>query len=330
MDTDRDHRPSSASGRIRTDLPRSGSLPEATDGGELLRAPFRAHSRAIAKVNRARMSALQMAWWHCAGCPWRGASGQAELAEPRFKSCQSWGRIPQQRRRQLSCRCWQCMTVLEPVSGRARVEKDEGVGMNSKGRWQSSWWFVLALLSVGTGLVLLVALVMPTLIVTSASVPDTAGRLKLQNDVRATLLQAVAGILFLVTAFVAWRQLQISQEQLNARYEELSQVAESNARQLHVTYEQQITDRFARAVDQLGSDNVQLRLGALHSLGRLALNSTHDREAIYAMLASFVASRASWSPHPAGSRRTKPRTTITTLWISGIQTRSEFLSRRSC
>lgn len=50
---------------------------------------------------------------------------------------------------------------------------------------------------------------------------------KAQNDVRATLLQGLGGIVLVVGAFATWQQLAVSREG-------------------------QITERFTRAIDQLG------------------------------------------------------------------------------
>ncbi|MDQ0693752.1 hypothetical protein [Streptomyces sp. EN16] len=60
-------------------------------------------------------------------------------------------------------------------------------------------------------------------------------RLKAVNDVRTTLLQMVGGLVVLFGAYATWRQLRVSQDGLRA------------------TQGGYVTDRFSRAVDQLGS-----------------------------------------------------------------------------
>ena len=64
-------------------------------------------------------------------------------------------------------------------------------------------------------------------------------RLKLQNDARATLLQALAGGVLLFGAYTAWRQLQ--------------QNATSSREQHDLDREGQVTERFTRAIDELGT-----------------------------------------------------------------------------
>ena len=73
-------------------------------------------------------------------------------------------------------------------------------------------------------------------------------RIKLQNDIRTTLIQAVGGTFFLLTAFFTWRQTRTSQRQL-----------EVNQRQLELTQEQ-MEHTAAATQDQLEVNQKQLRL----------------------------------------------------------------------
>ncbi|MEO1064825.1 MAG: pentapeptide repeat-containing protein [Actinomycetota bacterium] len=99
---------------------------------------------------------------------------------------------------------------------------------------------------------------------------DRLAVLKAENDVRGTLLAGIAGGFFLVTAFLSWRQIQ-------------------------VTREGQITDRFATAVEQLGRrakegerDPLDVRLGGIYALERVANDSAADRRTVVDVLAAFV------------------------------------------
>ena len=58
--------------------------------------------------------------------------------------------------------------------------------------------------------------------------------------------------------------------------------------------EGQITERFSRAVNQLGSQNVDVRIGGSYALERIAKNSPDDRNAIQYLLGAFVHNNASW------------------------------------
>ena len=124
--------------------------------------------------------------------------------------------------------------------------------------------------------------VFPTYIV-DRDLTGTRGQLtqdehvKATNDVRTTLLQGLAGAFFLATAFFTWRQLGISQ------------------RQLRVAEDQQVSDRFTKAIEQLGSDKLDVRLGGIYSLERIAADSERDHGPIVEVLASFVRTRSTRS-----------------------------------
>jgi uncharacterized protein YjbI with pentapeptide repeats len=93
-------------------------------------------------------------------------------------------------------------------------------------------------------------------------------RLKLRNDVRTTMLQAMGGAFFLVTALFTWQQLQLNREG-------------------------QITERFTRAIDHLGSeDKLDVRLGGIYALERIANDSRTERGPIAEILTAYVRGRA--------------------------------------
>jgi hypothetical protein len=92
---------------------------------------------------------------------------------------------------------------------------------------------------------------------------------QLQNNVRSTLLQTLAGLLVLAGAAATWRQV-------------------------HVNREGQITERFTRAIDQVGSENVDIRIGGIYALHRIAYNSPTDRNSIQFILSAFIRNHAVW------------------------------------
>jgi Pentapeptide repeats (9 copies) len=100
-------------------------------------------------------------------------------------------------------------------------------------------------------------------------------RLKLQNDARATLAQILAGGILLLGAYLTWRQLQVNREG-------------------------QITDRYTRAIDQLGHDQLDVRLGGIYALERIARDSPSDRATIGEVLTTFVRGHAPWPPRLPG------------------------------
>jgi uncharacterized protein YjbI with pentapeptide repeats len=100
---------------------------------------------------------------------------------------------------------------------------------------------------------------------------DAAKRVELQNDVRTTLLQGLGGLAVLVGAFFTYRQL-------------------------HTAREGQVTERFTRAIDQLGHEKQDVRLGGIYALERIANDSPQDRATVVEVLTAFVRDRAPWPP----------------------------------
>jgi len=91
------------------------------------------------------------------------------------------------------------------------------------------------------------------------------------NDIRATLLQGLGGAALLVGAYLTWRQVQVSREG-------------------------QITERFTRAVGQLGEPSIDVRLGGIYALERIAIDSKADRRTIHEVLCAYVRQHAPVHP----------------------------------
>jgi uncharacterized protein YjbI with pentapeptide repeats len=89
------------------------------------------------------------------------------------------------------------------------------------------------------------------------------------------LLQALAGALLATGAYLTWRQLQVNREG-------------------------QITDRYTKAVEQLGHDELDVRLGGIYALERIANDSADDRATIAEVLTAFVRGHAPWPPRLPG------------------------------
>jgi uncharacterized protein YjbI with pentapeptide repeats len=122
------------------------------------------------------------------------------------------------------------------------------------------------------------------------------GRDKLQNDARTTLLQGLAALLVLtgagVGAAVTLRQIRIGREQLAHTREQI----ELTRSQIAVIQEGQITERFTRAIDQLGSETRDVRLGGIYALERITRDSPNDQATIVEVLSAFVREHAADRP----------------------------------
>jgi Pentapeptide repeats (8 copies) len=107
-------------------------------------------------------------------------------------------------------------------------------------------------------------------------------RLKLQNDARTTLLQGLGGLAVLVGVFFSYRQLQHN-IQMSREQHQLDQQG-------------QITERFTRAIDQLGHERLDVRLGGIYALERITNDSPKDQATVAEVLSAFVRGHASWPP----------------------------------
>jgi uncharacterized protein YjbI with pentapeptide repeats len=80
--------------------------------------------------------------------------------------------------------------------------------------------------------------------------------------------------------FTAWT-LRISLETLRV-----------NQKTLETTQQRQITERFTKAIEQLGSDNRAIRLGGIYALERIARDSEADHWPVMEVLTTFVREQA--------------------------------------
>jgi uncharacterized protein YjbI with pentapeptide repeats len=138
--------------------------------------------------------------------------------------------------------------------------------------------------AVAVVLLLLAVLFLPRLLLdwdlAGAAVADRAAAV---NDIRTALLQAAGGIAVVVGAALTWRQLQVHRAS-------------------------QVTDAFATAITHLGDDSLDVRLGGIYALERIARTSRADRRAVEEVLCLFVKNRAT-----TGRRETDVNTALLVL-----------------
>ena len=78
------------------------------------------------------------------------------------------------------------------------------------------------------------------------------------------------------------------------------------ARRFALSRDGRVTDRYATAREQLSCEKVDVRIGGIHALERIARDSPADHPAVMEMLAAFIRerSREQWpSPDPGGQAR---------------------------
>jgi hypothetical protein len=125
------------------------------------------------------------------------------------------------------------------------------------------------------------------------------------DNARGRLLTLAAGLLAagaLVFTALNFRLLRRNSEQ-----------ADQWQRRTHELTEQgQVTDRYAKAVEQLGSDKLDVRVGGVYALERIARDSARDHPTVMEVLSAFIREHSSeqWPPPEPGSaqpgRLTRP------------------------
>ena len=126
-------------------------------------------------------------------------------------------------------------------------------------------------------------------------------RLALQNGARTSLLQGFTALLLLTGAGAgAAATLTATLRQVRATRDQIKETAKANQDQLALNERGQLTDRYTNAVDRLGSKELDVRLGGIFALGRIARDSRDDRAMIYAVLSAFVLGRSPWPPRLPG------------------------------
>jgi uncharacterized protein YjbI with pentapeptide repeats len=120
-------------------------------------------------------------------------------------------------------------------------------------------------------------------------------RAALVNEYRRTWAQIIGGFALLFGLYFTWRRIAISQQELEA------------------TRDQQVTERFTRAIGQLGAtDNegknkkLEIRLGGIYALERIARDSLamenspgRDYSTVMEVLTAYVRENTSQAPVPS-------------------------------
>jgi uncharacterized protein YjbI with pentapeptide repeats len=114
------------------------------------------------------------------------------------------------------------------------------------------------------------------------SLPNEAGKtfdrenakLKLEDDTRKTFAQIVGGAVLLGGLVFTFNTFRLQQEG-------------------------QFTDRFTKAVTQIGDDKLEVRLGGLYALERIAKDSPKDHWTVMEILSAYVREKAKKKEEPA-------------------------------
>ena len=118
----------------------------------------------------------------------------------------------------------------------------------------------------------------------------------------------VAGFAGVVGLFFTWRNLRLTREntdrQLQVAREGQERTQETTQETLRITEQGQITERFTRAIDQLGASDantgkpkLEIHLGGIYALERIANDSPErDYSTVMEVLKAYVRENAPYSP----------------------------------
>jgi hypothetical protein len=74
--------------------------------------------------------------------------------------------------------------------------------------------------------------------------------------------------------------------------------------QARVTEQGHITDRFTKSIEQLGNDKLEVRLGAIYALERIAYDSSRDHWPIMETLTAYIRENSPWPPKESDPEHT--------------------------
>ena len=136
---------------------------------------------------------------------------------------------------------------------------------------------------------------------TTALSLEPEASIPLQIELIKATAQIVLGGAIFGTLYLTWRRVNAAE------------------RTIEVAREGQITERFTRAIDQLGSDKVPIRLGGIYALERIARDSAEDHWPVMQVLMDCVPRRQSLDKQPVGdpSERSVPADVQAILTVLG-------------
>jgi len=167
---------------------------------------------------------------------------------------------------------------------------------------QKDNWFHVLLFIGGLALYFLLGLFLWWLLqayVDPSSIEDPSKEATAKKDLLQALGLIMAGVAGAIGIYFTWRGQRITKDNLRLtqkaqeRNQENTEAQLKNARQeLDITYQGQITERFTRAIDQLGNEKTEVRIGGIYALERIAKESKKHYWPIIEILASYLQTRA--------------------------------------
>jgi Pentapeptide repeats (8 copies) len=181
-----------------------------------------------------------------------------------------------------------------------------------------------AVISVAS-LLLYVLWMVPKWQVEAVSVESESERFELETEARKTLAEIIGGVVVIAGLYFTWQSLKSTQDSIASARQSAERSLEISMQSLDRATEAQITERFTKAIEQLGSDNINVRLGAIHALERIANDSDKDYWPVIEILTAYVRQTSALADGAGATAAAAPRPDVISL---DIQTVLRVLGRR--
>lgn len=142
---------------------------------------------------------------------------------------------------------------------------------------------------------------------------------EIENSTRLTIAQIVGGIGLLIGLYLTYQNVKAAQDNAKTAQENVKtaqeslRITEKNAQEnLRLLEEGKLTERFSKAVEMLGSEKLDVRIGGIYALERISRDSKHDHWTVMEVLTAFVRENAPYNPDKKKDslEQTKPREDI--------------------
>jgi uncharacterized protein YjbI with pentapeptide repeats len=146
-----------------------------------------------------------------------------------------------------------------------------------------------------------------------SAIQDRSKEATARKDLVQALGFLMVGVAGAVGIFFTWRGQRLAQQELthtrqsHEQNQKATQAQLQNAQEeLRLTRQGQITERFTRAIDQLGNESLEIRLGGIYALERIARESEEDHWPIMEVLTAYVRQHAPLRPE----QRSEPEVAV--------------------
>ncbi|MDX2044349.1 MAG: pentapeptide repeat-containing protein [Acidobacteriota bacterium] len=114
-----------------------------------------------------------------------------------------------------------------------------------------------------------------------------------RKDIIQTIAQVWGALALAITFYFSWRNLKLTQETTN-------ETLKNTQVNLRLSQEEQITNLLTKAIEQLGSNSLAIRLGGVYGLERIARDSERDHWPIMEILTAYIREHSPWETDGPG------------------------------